>query len=387
MDWNEEKRRVLDTARCVVFKVGSAVLADRNGMRRDVFCTLARQMAAIATRPDGGRRRIVLITSGAVAAGRCVLRERGATVETSGLSARQAAAAIGQSRLVMLWEEAFSDQRLPIAQVLLTCEDFRSRERLLNMSNTLSELMDWGVVPVINENDTVSTAELKFGDNDTLASLLVNLVGADVFVSVTSAPGVFDTNPTTCPDARVMPCIEDVFALNVGQLCGGKTSVGSGGMYSKLLAARRVAQRGVPTYILPGREPDIISRAFEHQGDPGTWVCPRRESIPSRKFWMAYRTTPAGSVEIDAGAAEALLHRGKSLLPGGVTRVEGTFQKGSLIRVIHDGASLGVGLSNYSSAELAKIRGLKRIEVAAILGDAHYPVVIHRDNLLLDAAI
>lgn len=388
MDWREEKRQVLDRARCIIFKVGSAVVTDRIGLNHEIIRSLAAQMAAVTALPDGGRRRIILVTSAAVAAGRSVLRERGIRADTTGLSARQAAAAIGQGRVVLAWESAFREQNVTIAQILLTGDDFRSRERLLNASNTFAELLAWNVVPVINENDTVSTAELKFGDNDTLASLLVNLAGADLFVNLTSAPGVLAADPATCPDAGVLPCIEDVFSLNLGQMCGGKTSVGSGGMYSKLRAARRAAQRGVPTYILPGREPGVIVRAFAHEGDPGTWVrAGASHTIPSRKFWLAYRTKPVGSLEVDAGAVEALLHKGSSLLPGGITAVQGNFQKGALVSVTHDGRTLGVGLTNYNSATLARIRGLKRIEVAAILGDAHYPEVIHRDNLLLEAAV
>lgn len=212
-------------------------------------------------------------------------------------------------------------------------------------------------------------------------------MGAELYVSVTTAPGVYDRNPAE-PGAAIMESIPNVFALNLGTLCGGKTTLGTGGMYSKLLAARRAAQLGVPTYILPGREPDIIARAFASGlKGTGTWVCPRQHAIPQRKFWLAYKTEPLGTIEVDDGAAEALLNRGKSLLPGGIVSVEGTFQKGAPVRVTHNGVSIGVGLSNYSSAEIERIRGLKRIEVAAILGDAHYPEVIHRDNLLLGAAV
>ncbi|MBO4684539.1 MAG: glutamate 5-kinase, partial [Desulfovibrio sp.] len=308
--------------------------------------------------------------------------------ETSGMAAKQAAAAVGQAKVMHCWDAAFRRQGLHTAQVLLTRDDFKARERLLNAKNTFGELLQWGVVPVVNENDTVSIAELKFGDNDTLASLLVNLVGADLYVSVTSAPGVYGASPDVNPDATVLPCIEDVFALNLGKLCGGKTTVGTGGMYSKLLAARRAAQRGVPTFILPGREPDILVRALDPAGpDLGTWVAPLEHAIPARKFWIAYKQAPQGEIEIDAGAADALANKGRSLLPGGVTKVSGPFPKGALVSVVHAGESIGVGLSNYSSQELDRIKGLKRFEVAAALGDAHYPEVIHRDNLLLHAAV
>ncbi|MBR6467086.1 MAG: glutamate 5-kinase [Desulfovibrio sp.] len=387
-DWKEAKRRILAEARCIVFKVGSAVIAGPDGLDRDVMDSLAAQMGALSRMPDGGRRTVVLVTSAAVAAGRSVLKEAGIDQETSGMAAKQAAAAVGQAKVMHCWDVAFRRQGLHTAQVLLTRDDFKARERLLNAKNTFGELLQWGVVPVVNENDTVSIAELKFGDNDTLASLLVNLVGADLYVSVTSAPGVFGASPDVNPDATVLPCIEDVFALNLGKLCGGKTTVGTGGMYSKLLAARRAAQRGVPTFILPGREPDILVRALDPAGpDLGTWVAPLEHAIPARKFWIAYKQAPQGEIEIDAGAADALANKGRSLLPGGVTKVSGPFPKGALVSVVHAGESIGVGLSNYSSQELDRIKGLKRFEVAAALGDAHYPEVIHRDNLLLHAAV
>ena len=408
-DWRQERARVLAQARVVVVKVGSAVLTDAQGLSMPVLENLAGQLARLrnllpagdaASSNAGGAepRRLVLVSSGAVAAGRAALATRGHVVETTGLAARQAAAAVGQGQLMQSWDKVFLAHRMPTAQVLLTRDDLRARQRFLNARNTFAELLEWGVLPIVNENDTVSISELKFGDNDCLASLLVNLTGADLFINLTSASGVLAADPQKDPNAPIMDHIDDVAALDLGQLCGGKTSVGTGGMYSKLLAARRAAQIGVPTLILPGREPEIITRAFAASGicpapqghEPftgGTWVCPARHAIPRRKFWLAYQSDPAGSVHVDAGAAKALLHKGGSLLPGGVFRVEGNFQQGGLVRVLHEGQSLGVGLSNYSTSDLKKIMGLKRHEVAAILGDAHYPEVIHRDNLLLDAAV
>ncbi|MTJ94124.1 MAG: glutamate 5-kinase [Desulfovibrio sp.] len=406
-DWQQERTRVLAQARVVVVKVGSAVLTDANGLSAPVLENLAGQLARLRTLlPQGTAgaegsaepRRLVLVSSGAVAAGRAALSSRGHVVETTGLAARQAAAAVGQGQLMQAWDKVFLAHRMPTAQVLLTRDDLRARQRFLNARNTFAELLEWGVLPIVNENDTVSISELKFGDNDCLASLLVNLTGADLFINLTSASGVLAADPQKNPQAPILDHIDDVAALDLGQLCGGKTSVGTGGMYSKLLAARRASQIGVPTLILPGREPDVIIRAFAACGvcdapegrtpfTGGTWVCPARHAIPRRKFWLAYQSDPAGNVHVDAGAARALLHKGGSLLPGGVFRVEGSFQQGALVRVLHEGQSLGVGLSNYSTSDLKKIMGLKRHEVAAILGDAHYPEVIHRDNLLLDAAV
>ena len=405
-DWRQERARVLAQARVVVVKVGSAVLTDAMGLSAAVLDSLAGQLAGLR-RPPGsqagqqanqsGERRLVLVSSGAVAAGRAALAVHGRQVETTGLAARQAAAAVGQGQLMRAWDAAFHAHGMPTAQVLLTRDDLRARQRFLNARNTFAELLQWRVLPIVNDNDTVSVSELKFGDNDCLASLLVNLTGADLFINLTSSPGVLAANPQRQPDAPVMDHIDDVAALDLSQLCGGKTSVGTGGMYSKLLAARRAAQIGVPTLILPGREPDVLARVFDAAAleaaggtptaTPGTWVRPAGHAIPRRKFWLAYQSEPAGNVTVDAGAAQALLRKGGSLLPGGVRRVEGAFQKGALVRVLHEGQSLGVGLSNYSAADLKKIMGLKRHEVAAILGDAHYPEVIHRDNLLLDAAV
>lgn len=403
--WALERRRHLARARCIVVKVGSAVLADADGLNHEVLASLAAQMAAVrAIDPQGEpagaahghsapARRIVLVSSGAVAAGRAALGARGIDARGRDLAARQAAAAVGQGLLMRAWDRAFRPFGIVTAQVLLTRDDLRSRPRFLNARNTFAELLRWGVLPIVNENDTVSVSELKFGDNDCLASLLVNLAGADLFINLTSARGVCAHDPQADPHAPVLDRIEDVARLDLGRLCGAKTAVGTGGMRSKLMAARRAAQLGVPTLILRGREPEALSRAFGLSGadggtaSSGTWICPARHVIPRRKFWLAYQSEPAGSVMVDAGAAAALMREGSSLLPGGVREVSGAFPKGALVRVEHEGRPLGVGLTNYSAADLRKIMGLKRHEVAAILGDAHYPDVIHRDNLLLDAAI
>ena len=253
-------------------------------------------------------------------------------------------------------------------------------------ANTIDTLLEMGVIPVVNENDTVSVNELKFSDNDNLASLLINPVEADLFVNLTTIGGVLDANPLETPDATIMPCIEDVRALNLDTLCGGKTSVGTGGMYSKLLSAHRVAQLGVPTAILPGCEPDVIPRLFAGE-TIGTWVRPEQRTVSRRKYWLAYQADPQGTLYLDTGAADAVRNHGKSLLPGGITEVHGSFEAGALVRLVYDRETVGVGLSNYNAADLLRIRGLKRHEVAAILGDAHYPEVVHRDNLLLDAAL
>lgn len=394
-DYAALRVHVLQNAKTVVIKVGSAVLTGESGLNRQVLDSLAWQIGEIRNRyqkeHSGQVRRVILVSSGAVAAGKAALLSGGVSCFSNYAIARHAIAAVGQSRLMQAWNESFEPHGIITAQVLFTREDLRSRARFQTAADTFAQMLAWEVLPIVNENDTVSSGNLKFGDNDCLASLLVNLVEAELFVNLTSAPGVLAENPETNPDARVLEYVESINKLDLESLCGAKTSVGSGGMHSKLLAARRVCQLGVPTLILPGREKNILLDAFypaisDHQ-KIGTWICPAEKSIPRRKFWLAYQSEPAGAVEIDDGAARALLYEGRSLLPGGVVKISGEFDKGALLRVAHSGHNLGVGFSNYAAHELAKIIGLKRHEVAAILGNPRYPDVIHRDNLLLDAAI
>ncbi len=395
-DWREERALCLNSARRIVVKVGSAVLTDASGLKEAAIADLAEGLAALRGGASGPGRGVVLVSSGAVAAGRAALRAVGHKPAPSGsasLPERQAAAAIGQGRLMHLYDQAFARHKIITAQVLLTREDLRSRQRFLNARNTFAELLDMGALPIVNENDTVAVQELKFGDNDSLASLLLNVVEADLFINLTSAPGVFasrpegDVGPGGPPAGLppVLPCIEDIFSLNLAALCGAKTSVGTGGMYSKLQAAQRAAQLGVPTLIIPGNMPGALGRALAGE-DLGTWVRPAEKSVSRRKFWLAYQSDPSGSVMLDDGAVAAVLADGKSLLPGGIRGVSGNFGPGSLVRIdAADGRALGVGISNYAAADLLRIMGHKRHEVAAILGEAHYPEVIHRDNLLLQA--
>jgi glutamate 5-kinase len=293
------------------------------------------------------------------------------------------------------YDQAFALHGKVSAQVLLTRDDMRSRQRFLNARNTFATLLEWGAIPVVNENDTVAVSELKFGDNDNLSGLLLNLTEADLFINLTSARGVFDADPSANADARMMECIEDIQNLDVGALCGAKTALGSGGMHSKLRAACRAAQIGVPTYIVPGREEGILERVFaEPESMLGTWVRPSEKAISSRKFWLAYNADPAGSISVDAGAAKALLGGGKSLLPAGIVAVSGNFGQGALVTIIGpDKEPLGVGLCNYAAGELRRVMGKSMPKAAAGHGggkpedDAPYAEAVHRDNMLLHAAV
>ncbi len=382
IEYDQRNRsEILSEVRRVVVKVGSAVLTAQDGLRTDVIASLAEQIAFLRSKGI----KVVLVSSGAVAAGRAVLNNS-KSLEIKGVPDRQAAAAIGQSRLMRAYEKAFEPHQTITAQLLLTKDDFQSQRRYLNANNTFSKLFSWNVLPIVNENDTVVVKELEFGDNDSLSVLLLNMVEADLFINLTSAKGLCSGNPDTDPEACIIECVEDIEVMNLKALCGGKTTVGSGGMYSKMLAARRAAQLSVPTLVLSGKEPGAIIRAFNGEM-LGTWIRARHKGIPRRKFSLAYNTQPRGMVSIDAGAANALLHHGKSLLAVGITKVEGNFDRGALVRITDpEGIVIAVGRSNYKSSDLKRIAGKKCRDIESILGFNHQEA-IHRDNMLLDAVV
>ncbi|MDD3312381.1 glutamate 5-kinase [Pseudodesulfovibrio sp.] len=380
-----DRKALLANVRRVVIKVGSAVLTTPDGLNPAAIERLATQISTLRDRSID----VVLVSSGAVAAGRQRIceRTRQCRKEYTDMASRQAASAVGQGRLMHDYDEAFARHGKVTAQVLLTRSGLKTRDRFLNARNTLERLLEWQVVPIINENDTVSTHELEFGDNDTLAAMCLGLTGADLFINLTSADGVFEQNPDSHPGAKPIPVIENIAALDLEATCDGKTNVGTGGMYSKLRAARRAAQLGVPTLIVSGKgEFDLV--AVLDGEERGTLVLPEDHTVSSKKFWLAYHDNPAGSIVVDQGAARALTGRGKSLLPIGIREVSGCFERGALVFIKDtDGDQLGVGVSNYSSDELARIKGRRTDELADILGPAVFDEAVHRDNLLLDAAI
>ncbi len=378
-DWKALRDQILSEAKLIVLKVGSAVLTSDEGLDLRVVNRLADQIAALH---DHGRE-FILVSSGAVAAGKKFLGlERG---ELS-LPEKQAAAAIGQSRLMHSYDEAFERYKKTTAQILLTRDDLRSRHRFLNARNTFATLLQSNIIPVVNENDTVVVQELKFGDNDFLATLILNLVRADLFINVTSAEGVFSANPALEQQARKLEVIPDIRELDLKKTCQGKSNSGSGGMYSKVLAASRASQLGVPTLIVSGSVSYILERVFNYE-TLGTWIMPAQKTIPQKKFWLAYNLDPVGSIQLDRGAADALLLRGKSLLPAGVQKVNGNFSSGDLVRLLGpDDKQVGVGLTNFDAAEVKKIAGKKTSELELVLGHKVYnQAIVHRDNLLLDA--
>lgn len=374
------QREVLRRAQRWVVKIGSALITDAgDGLDRAGMAEWADQLAAL--RKAG--RQATLVSSGSVAEGMQRLGWRERPHEVYRL---QAAAALGQMGLVAAWSEGLARHRLHTAQVLLTHDDLSDRRRYLNARSTLRELLRLGVVPVINENDTVVTDEIRFGDNDTLAALVANLVEAEVLVILTDQPGLMAEDPRKNPDA---PLIEQVDAgdHSLEALCGaGAGALGRGGMLTKVRAAERAARSGTYTVVASGREPDVIGRLAQAEAGLGTLFVPDQEPLAARKQWLASHLRPAGRLHLDAGATRALRESGKSLLPVGVRRMEGHFQRGDMVACLDpDGREIARGLINYPSEEVRQLVGQPTHAIESILGYVEEMELIHRDNMVLTA--
>lgn len=377
------RRQWLSKVKRVVVKVGSAVLTTETSIDDEIIASLARQISELM----GRGIQVTLVTSGAVAAGRRAACTQHQCRVISGLPERQAASAIGQSRLMDAYDRAFAKHGIVTAQILLTRDDLKSRKRYLNARNTCGVLFHWGALPIVNENDTVVVDELEFGDNDTLAALFLNVVEADLLINLTTADGVYTANPMEDATATRLTHIEDIEHMDIKTMCRGKTPTGSGGMYSKLRAAQRASQLEAPTLIVSGRTEDAILRAMDGEA-VGTFIVPRDKGIPQRKFRLAYNAVPVGAIYIDPGAVVALTQKGRSLLPIGIRDVEGSFGRGALVRICPlGGGCLGVGLVNYRARDLRKIMGKKLDEIETVLGPGMYNEAVHRNNMLLDAAL
>ena len=356
-----------------MIKIGSAVLAGQGQLDRRKFAALCDDIAQAAK----GRTPVV-VSSGAVALG---VERLGLSQKPREMALKQAAAAAGQSRLMRLYDDEFEARGLRCAQVLLTHADIANRGRYLNARRALSELLAREVVPVINENDTVSVEEIKFGDNDALAAMVVDLVEADLLVILTDAGGVFSKDPRKHADAVRIPFIEKV-TPSVEALAGGTGSaVGTGGMITKLRAARRASEAGVPSAILPG-EPGMLSRLLDGE-DVGTVIAAQGERRRMRKRWML-DLKARGEIRVDDGARAALIERKKSLLPSGVREVRGSFVSGDPVEIATlDGQPFARGLAVYSADEVRRIRGLRSAEIEPTLGYRLLDCVVHRDDLVV----
>jgi glutamate 5-kinase len=368
---------VLKTARRIVVKVGSSLVTNEGkGVDADAIGTWCRQIAVLAA--DG--REVIMVSSGAIAEG---MKRLGWATRPHELHELQAAAAVGQMGLVQMYETKLREQGLGSAQVLLTHADLADRERYLNARSTLLTLLSHHVVPVINENDTVVTDEIKFGDNDTLGALVANLVEADVLVILTDQKGLYSADPRKDPSARFIDvCTAGDPALE--QMAGGAGSrVGTGGMITKVLAAKRAAGSGASTVIAWGREPDVLVRLSKGEA-MGSMFMAATAKLTARKQWMADHLQLRGAVVIDDGAVGKLRDEGKSLLPIGMIDVQGDFHRGDVIAVKDtQGRDVARGLANYASSEARLIVKRPSSEIESVLGFAIEPEMIHRDNLVL----
>lgn len=368
---------ILEKVKRVVIKIGSRVLTAEGEGLDDVFLAA---LAGEVAHQRGKGREVIIVSSGAVAAG---VKALGLKARPRTIPQKQAAAAVGQSKLMQAYEEAFSLHGLKVAQILLTRDDLANRHRFLNARATLDALLECGVVPVINENDTVVVEEIKFGDNDNLSALVSSLVEAHLLIILTDIDGFYDADPRSNPDARLVPLVKAV-TREVERAAGGSGSaVGTGGMATKLAAAKRIGRYGVPTLIVNGRKSGTLAEALAG-GDVGTLILPSGESLNRRKHWIAYTLRPRGRIFIDTGALVALTRHGKSLLPSGVVRVEGDFDRGACVLVCGpDGKEFARGIIDYSRREMEQICGCRSGEIEKCLGYRYGDEIIHRDNLVI----
>jgi glutamate 5-kinase len=363
-----------------VIKIGSTLITNHGaGVDHAQIRDWVRQIAALTR--DG--HEVLLVSSGAIAEG---MQRLGWKTRPHEVNQLQAAAAVGQMGLVQVYESAFREHGLGTAQILLTHDDLADRKRYLNARSTLTTLIALAIVPVINENDTVVTDEIKFGDNDTLAALVTNLIDADELIILTDQQGLFTADPRKDPAATLVATARAGDATLEAMAGGAGSALGRGGMLTKILAAKRAAMSGASTVIAYGRETDVLQRVSAGEAI-GTRLTTEALSLAAKKTWLAGHLNISGRVRLDAGAARALIADGKSLLPIGVTAVEGEFDRGAMVSCIApDGREIARGLINYPSAEAAKLTRLATSEIEATLGYIAEPELIHRNNLVLIAS-
>jgi glutamate 5-kinase len=371
------RQEVLTLAHTIVVKVGTNVLTHENGkLNHDRLKSLAAQLHRL--RQQG--KQVVLVSSGAIGAGIGLLKLPGRPTDLRRL---QAAAAIGQCALMAAYEEYFSPFGYHASQLLLTASDFDHRSRCLNVRNTILTLFEWNCIPVINENDTVSVAEIKFGDNDQLAAMVTNLLRAPLLILLTNVDGLYSADPRVDPSAQLLTTVPEI-DHSITALAGEtKSQLGSGGMRSKLKAARLVTIAGDSVIMANGSHPTILEEILSAQ-PVGTLFLPRGGLVSARKRWIGLIAKPRGKLVVDDGARKALVEKGRSLLPIGITDVMGTFGKGDVVSICDEaGQELARGLTNYAAGDIWQIRGRRSEEVLAQLGKRAYEEVVHRDNLVV----
>lgn len=363
--------------RKVVIKVGTRLLTYETGkLNLGIIERLVREIADLKNRG----KEIILVSSGAIGAG---IGRLGLTAKPAAIEERQALAAIGQGLLIQFYEKLFAEYGHIVAQVLLTREDIENRQRYINSRNALLHLLRYGTIPIINENDTVSTEEIEFGDNDKLSALVATIVGADLLIILTNIDGLCSEDPRINPAAKCIPLVTEI-TPEIRNMAGGTDEMlAKGGMASKIEAAEMVMNSGIDMVIADGRQENILRRIIEGE-EIGTLFYSRQGHLRSRKRWIAFTQKIKGTIYVDQGAATAITDEGKSLLPIGITSIEGDFLKGETVSIAsQSGLELARGLVNYNAEELRQIMGYKSTEVTIVLGYPGNEEVIHRDNLVL----
>jgi glutamate 5-kinase len=373
----EYKQQILRSAGRAVVKIGSQILSSSTGIEEVRLKELVRELAALHEQG----KEIVVVSSGAVAAGMTRLgrKERPKTIPE-----KQALAAVGQIKLMALYERYFSRFDKSVAQVLLTHDDLANRQRYLNAKHTFDMLLESSIIPIVNENDTVAVEEMKFGDNDHLSALVATLLEADLLVILSDVEGVYDRDPRVHAGAKLIPLIteiKDAKRFIVGET---RSALGTGGMAYKIDAAEKAAAAGMPTVIASGLRAGVLAAIFNESEEVGTLILAEENRLRNRKHWIAYNLKPAGDVVVDQGAQDALVQKKKSLLPSGLKEVRGSFGVGECVRCVDtEGREFARGLVNYSSHELNQIKGLHTSKIEEVLGYRAYDEIIHRDDLVL----
>lgn len=362
----------------IVIKIGSGVITDNGGLNVALIESVCEDVVRLY---DKGYE-VVIVSSGAVAAGKGDL---GITGRPETIPLQQAAAAIGQSRLMRTYKDAFRKHGKTVGQILLTRDDLANRRRFLNARNTLMTLLEHGIIAVVNENDSVVVDEIRFGDNDNLSAMTTNLAEASLLVIMSDVDGLFDCNPHTNDKAQLISLVERVDE-KIEQMAGETiTTIGTGGMASKVKAAKRATLYGVGVAVINGRTKNALLRLLDGE-EIGTYFLPASNRMAARKHWIAFTKKPRGKLFLDEGACRALIDRGKSLLPSGIASIEGTFDRGDAVRLCNlDGTELAKGVTNYSQAELEMIKGKKTDQIEQILGYKYSDEIVHRDNLVLNS--
>ena len=365
------RKAIIARTKRLVVKVGTGVITTREGfLDMQQVGNLSTQLVELRNKGY----EVVAVSSGAIGAG---IGELGMKKGPTTLPELQAAAAVGQSKLIGAYDDYFKVHGYHAAQILLTREDLEDRRRYLNISNTIAKLLRMKVIPVINENDTVSVEEIAFTDNDTLAALVTNLLKAELLIMLSSVDGLYK-DPA---HKEIIPVVDEVNETIESLAFNSKTDLGTGGMHSKLQAARVATSSGEAVIVANGRTPHILIKIM--QGEPlGTLFLPTTERLQSRKRWIGFTLRPKGRIYVDKGASEAL-SSGKSLLASGITQIEGDFERGDVVSLLCDKEEFAKGLSNYSSEELNKIKGQPSSQIARLLGTKPYDEVVHRDNMVL----